>query len=357
MPPLWTYPRTWADDSNDPVTSYQFNTHVRDNLLYLHRPYSCYIETIAAQETPNDEWATLSFSDDAASALWNNGDIWDGDSGRFTFPVSGLWSVNFRAVVASNATSSVRTVRWHKNGKTNSNNSLTLFTQQPFTSTVAPPTIAGKDMAGFTAGDYLEFDVLQDSGDDLNVTKASVEISLMAVQDATPSWTAPRTWANPEVVTAAMMNAHVRDNLKFLYYRPAVKLRVDTDVTLTTNTWTTNTIDTVDFQNVAMWVSGTPTRITPGIAGRYQIWAAPRWTASGVGGRGVRARFNGSATNLAPLGIYRTAGAGATINRTWGLTEVALSATDYIELQTWQDSGANLDQKNLDIVVLWVGGV
>lgn len=30
------------------------------------------------------------------------------------------------------------------------------------------------------------------------------------------AWTAPRTWATAEVVTAAMLNTHVRDNLKYL---------------------------------------------------------------------------------------------------------------------------------------------
>lgn len=30
------------------------------------------------------------------------------------------------------------------------------------------------------------------------------------------TWTAPRTWSTSEVVTASMMNIHVRDNLKFL---------------------------------------------------------------------------------------------------------------------------------------------
>lgn len=43
-----------------------------------------------------------------------------------------------------------------------------------------------------------------------------------AYVDAPPAaelhaWTAPRTWTVGEVVTAAMMNAHVRDNLKQLY--------------------------------------------------------------------------------------------------------------------------------------------
>jgi hypothetical protein len=32
------------------------------------------------------------------------------------------------------------------------------------------------------------------------------------------AWTAPRTWVTAELVTAALMNTHVRDNLKELYH-------------------------------------------------------------------------------------------------------------------------------------------
>jgi hypothetical protein len=32
------------------------------------------------------------------------------------------------------------------------------------------------------------------------------------------AWTAPRTWVVGEIVTAALLNTHVRDNLKFLWH-------------------------------------------------------------------------------------------------------------------------------------------
>ena len=31
-----------------------------------------------------------------------------------------------------------------------------------------------------------------------------------------PTWTTPRTWSAGELVTATMMNTHVRDNLEYL---------------------------------------------------------------------------------------------------------------------------------------------
>lgn len=36
----------------------------------------------------------------------------------------------------------------------------------------------------------------------------------------TATWTAPRTWADAELVDATIMNAHVRDNLDYLKARP-----------------------------------------------------------------------------------------------------------------------------------------
>lgn len=32
-----------------------------------------------------------------------------------------------------------------------------------------------------------------------------------------PAWTTPRTWVSGELVTASMMNTHVRDNLNYLF--------------------------------------------------------------------------------------------------------------------------------------------
>lgn len=48
------------------------------------------------------------------------------------------------------------------------------------------------------------------------------------------AWTAPRTWTTTELVTAAMMNTHVRDNLVFLGGKSGVT--VDDTVAGFTNT-------------------------------------------------------------------------------------------------------------------------
>jgi hypothetical protein len=48
------------------------------------------------------------------------------------------------------------------------------------------------------------------------------------------SWVTPRNWSSSEVVTASMMNQHVRDNLQFLYDR-LVSVRLVTNTTPVSN--------------------------------------------------------------------------------------------------------------------------
>jgi hypothetical protein len=52
-------------------------------------------------------------------------------------------------------------------------------------------------------------------------------------------WTAPRTWATGELVTAAILNTHVRDNLEFLKTPPTTSFIADqgSDYTSTTTSF------------------------------------------------------------------------------------------------------------------------
>lgn len=53
----------------------------------------------------------------------------------------------------------------------------------------------------------------------------------------TATWTMPRTWATGEIVTAVMLNAHLRDNLDYLKARPtSVVSDFDGTVASTTST-------------------------------------------------------------------------------------------------------------------------
>lgn len=51
------------------------------------------------------------------------------------------------------------------------------------------------------------------------------------------AWTAPRTWSTGELVTAAMMNVHVRDNLLALKSPPGGQALISSDVSTTSTTY------------------------------------------------------------------------------------------------------------------------
>jgi hypothetical protein len=51
----------------------------------------------------------------------------------------------------------------------------------------------------------------------------------------TATYTAPRTWTTGEIVTASIMNTHVRDNLDYLKARPVVRVS-DLDGTVSSTT-------------------------------------------------------------------------------------------------------------------------
>lgn len=58
------------------------------------------------------------------------------------------------------------------------------------------------------------------------------------------AWTAPRTWATGEIVTASILNTHVRDNLKEVWREVAyAEVTANTTVTATT-AGTANTVVT-----------------------------------------------------------------------------------------------------------------
>ena len=48
------------------------------------------------------------------------------------------------------------------------------------------------------------------------------------------TWITPKTWAVDELVTASMLNTHLRDNLNYLLGRPKQVIRRDNNATYTT---------------------------------------------------------------------------------------------------------------------------
>lgn len=97
-------------------------------------------------------------------------------------------------------------------------------------------------------------------------------------ESMTATWTAPRTWVDDELVSAALLNPHLRDNLEFLYqaaYNGFILIRDEkannTDGgTFTSGAWQTRTLNTevLDPGGFASLLSNQITLL----AGRYRVW-------------------------------------------------------------------------------------
>ncbi|MGH2663694.1 MAG: hypothetical protein ACRDH8_13010 [Actinomycetota bacterium] len=150
------------------------------------------------------------------------------------------------------------------------------------------------------------------------------------------AWTAPRTWVTSEVVTASVMNTHVRDNETFLrgghgcraYRGAAGNINNSTDTTIG---FESESHDTDGYHDP---ITNTGRFTIPStLAGYYDIYAQ-YLLATASGSRIARIRLDGSTT----LAEQQTAAQfGAQV-----FTTEYLTAGQYVELQVWQNSGGGL---------------
>ena len=98
------------------------------------------------------------------------------------------------------------------------------------------------------------------------------------------TWTTPRDWSTDEVVTAAMLDTHVKDNLTFIHSPPHVETYRTSNVAIAANasytiSWTNENVD--DDDNGAMFEGGALTRHTIRTAGLYLVYCRVIMTISG----------------------------------------------------------------------------
>ena len=160
------------------------------------------------------------------------------------------------------------------------------------------------------------------------------------------AWTTPRTWTTSEVVTAAMLNTHVRDNLTFLRTAHAVKcysslaaIATGTGV-VSLITFNSELFDTDGFHSTA--VNTGRITIPTGFDGTYAVFAQVTFVGNATGRRWLNIYRNGNTlgTNVA-RNVETPADAAASVWNTAGLATAV--AGDYFELYTQQDSGGNLN--------------
>lgn len=148
----------------------------------------------------------------------------------------------------------------------------------------------------------------------------------------TATWTTPRTWVDNELVSAALLNAQVRDNEEFLYqaaYNGFILIRdeqannVDGG-TFTTGAWRTRTLNTkvLDPGSFATLASNQITLA----AGRYRAWIS--CPANQVQGHQARLQnVTDAATVLLGTSEY------GFINRSFIIGEFVIAASKLLEVQ------------------------
>jgi hypothetical protein len=146
------------------------------------------------------------------------------------------------------------------------------------------------------------------------------------------------TWTVGELVTAAKMNAYLRDAVNFLLSPPYATLTHSTTQSFTTGTaaavlFNSEVADTDNGHST----SSNTSRYTAQTAGMWKLDASTPWTSNGTGTRALSARTNGSTDNNA---TSMAAAAGTTAVPV--SDRLNMSVGDYVEVVALQSSGGNL---------------
>lgn len=155
------------------------------------------------------------------------------------------------------------------------------------------------------------------------------------------AWTPPRTWQPGELVTAALLNEQLRDNLLALDMQRTMTARVYRASNQSIPQFTDTPISFTDarYDPQSLFSPSNPTRLTAIVAGVYLMTGHARFTVSSESRR-LGIRLNG-VTSLARQGRLNTP-SGAVVDVSVA-TLYALNAGDYIELVAYTNqSGGSI---------------
>lgn len=150
--------------------------------------------------------------------------------------------------------------------------------------------------------------------------------------------------------TSTEANAYIRDPIRFLLDRPAVRLRQTTLVSLPNNTFTSVTFQSEEFDldpdsgSADNWHSTAVniSRITAVYPGYVKLDGGVAFAANATNQRGARWAVNGSAILASAVLLQAVGGGNVTVVPARPI-RVFLNAGDYAELQGYQNSGGPLD--------------
>lgn len=163
----------------------------------------------------------------------------------------------------------------------------------------------------------------------------------------------PRTAVAGEFETAAFMNAF-RDAINFVANPPLALLFQSTAQTINNTTNTAITFDSTVSDTYGGHSNTTNnSRYVAQVAGWYRIIGTITWAANNTGDRTISIAKNGSVIGYFGQGVPA---AGLGVNPQVNVNGlVQLNAGDYVEIDTYQDSGAGVATKanGSSMAVVW----
>lgn len=149
-----------------------WGTDIRNNLQILANPPGCIVSRSTAQAITTGTGTVIAFT---AADLRDTDAYHDTSTNpsRMTVPtgLGGLYAIQASLVFAANATGQ-RTISLQKNGTT----ALTVANDFPFANAGIATGMTQTVWALLSAGDYVEVNVFQNSGGNLNVTAAQASL-------------------------------------------------------------------------------------------------------------------------------------------------------------------------------------
>lgn len=158
------------------------------------------------------------------------------------------------------------------------------------------------------------------------------------------AWTTPKTWSVGDVLTAADLNAYVRDNNKWLGTdKPHARVRNTADISHTSSgNYQALTFDAerVDVGPMHDTSSNTGRLTVPaGGGGLFAMGGQIEFASNSTGRRGIQIRLNGTTV----IAREEAANLGANPHTCTVSTVYQLAAGDYVELMGLQASGGSLN--------------
>lgn len=173
------------------------------------------------------------------------------------------------------------------------------------------------------------------------------------------AWTNPSTAVSGEVLTAAVWNSDVRDNVKFLARPPSVRVERDATQSLDNSTWTEISFDVEAWDTDTMWSSTAATKVFAKTAGKYLVTGIGSFAASTAGSNrafGFRKNTTSGGPSEGSMLINPPeTGAGANY-RICVTNLITLTTGQYLQFVGFQDSGSGLNTIANETIfsMLWV---